>query len=596
MKKLLLLALLPVLLLAGCANANADPTETTPSVETQPPGYYVADSAMEAQTNGAVRQYDLPAGEYRWLSAIGDQLLLASAEETAMLTVLTGIDCVPTAQLQIDPDLLSGSYKVLYNGFAYYDEAENQAIFLDPQLQEINRLTLPKDMQGSPVFSPNGEEIFYCAGQEIRAFQVERKISRLIKSHSYKSAVLLGSYFEGKILSCRVEDAQGVEDTVYISSESGQTLRADNGINGLYTYEDRFLALRMDGVIPQKIVGTRDGAMQDLLIDTSNVTSALELGGVVSYYADESGLQLAFYDVTTGKKTAAVTLAGVGAPDALLADRWSGCIWILATAPETEGKRLLRWNLKATPVEEEAVYTGTLYTSQSPDQAGLDACQDRVDALDKAYGVSIRIWQEAVKYPGGHQMTAEHQTAAINGVLDQLEPVLAEFPQKFLLKSVSSRIRICVVRAVDAETKSVQYWHENDAFIVLPVGVDVRAEFLKGLGYVVDSHVLGNSSKYDYWDALNPEGFVYGTADEAYLSGEQRAFADAASMNSAVEDRSRILYEAMKPDNADMFQSEIMQKKLLLLCQAIRDAWNLQWKKETYPWEQYLTESIAYKK
>ena len=119
---------------------------------------------------------------------------------------------------------------------------------------------------------------------------------------------------------------------------------------------------------------------------------------------------------------------------------------------------------------------------------------------------------------------------------------------------------------------------------------------MKGLGYVVDSHVLGNSSKYDYWDALNPEGFVYGTADEAYLSGEQRAFADATSMNSAVEDRSRILYEAMKPDNADMFQSEIMQKKLLLLCQAIRDAWNLQWKKETYPWEQYLTESIAYKK
>ena len=67
-------------------------------------------------------------------------------------------------------------------------------------------------------------------------------------------------------------------------------------------------------------------------------------------------------------------------------------------------------------------------------------------------------------------------------------------------------------------------------------------------------------------------------------------------MGSVTEDRSRIFWQAMLPDNAQMFKSEIMQKKLLLLCQGIRDAWRLQWKEETYPWEQYLSESIAYKK
>lgn len=594
MKKLLLI-LLPLLIFAGCANTDADLTETTVPVETQPPGYYVADSAIETQTNGAVRQYSLPESDYRWLSAIGDQLLLASGDESAKLSVLTGIDCVPTAQLSVDPDLLSGSYQVLYNGFVYYDDAENQAIFLDPQQQETKRLPLPADIQGVPAFSPDGAEIFYCVGQEIRAYQTEQKISRLIKSHSYNNAVLLDCYFEGKLLSCRVENVKGALDTIYISAESGQTLHTDNGIEKLYTYEDAFFALRMDGVIPQKILGTRDGNLQALNVDTS-VVAALELGGVVSYQIDESGLHLAFYDATSGMKTAAVSLPGVGEPDAFLADRWSGCVWMLTTDPQTQGKILLRWNLKATPVQEETVYNGVLYTSKNPDEAALDACQDRVNALNKTYGVRIRIWQDAVKYLGNHSLEAEHQPAAITGALDQLESVLAEFPKNFLLKSVASRVRICIVRSVDAEAKPVQYWHENDAYIVLPVGTDIRSGFLSGLGYVVDSHVLGNSSKYDYWDALNPEGFAYGNAEDAYLSGEHRAFADAASMNSAVDDRCRILYEAMQVDNADMFSSEIMQKKLLLLCQAIRDAWNLEWKKETYPWEQYLTESIAYKK
>lgn len=595
MRKFLFLFLLPVLLFAGCANADADQTETTLPVETQPPGYYVADSTIESQTNGAVRQYALPASDYRFLSSIGDQLLLASGDEPAVLSVLTGIDCVPTAQLSVDPDLLSGSYKVLYNGFVYYDEAENQAIFLDPQLQEINRLPLPEDIQGSPVFSPDGTEIFYCAGQEIRAMQVEPKITRLIKSHNYKTLVLTECHFEGKLLSCCVENEQGAVDTVYISAESGQTLHTDKGIEKLYTYEDAFFALRTDGVISQKILGTLDGEMQNLSVDAS-VTAALELGGVVSYHTDKTGLHLAYYSATDGKKTAAVTLKGMGEPNALLADRWSGCVWILTTDPKTEEKILLRWNLKATPVEEETVYTGILYTAQNPDEEALDACQDRVNALNQTHGTRIRIWQDAVKYNGGYSLTPEHQPVAINAILDALEPVLAEFPKNFLLKSVSSRIRICIVRSVDAQAKSVQYWDKNDAYIVLPVGADVRSGFLQGLGYVIDSHVLGNSPQYDYWNELNPEGFEYGTGDAAYLSGDQRAFVDEKSMESPADDRSRIFYEAMQPENVDLFQGEIMQKKLLHLCKAIRDAWGLERKKDTYLWEQYLTEPIAYQK
>ena len=36
--------------------------------------------------------------------------------------------------------------------------------------------------------------------------------------------------------------------------------------------------------------------------------------------------------------------------------------------------------------------------------------------------------------------------------------------------------------------------------------------------------------------------------------------------------------------------------KKLLLCEVIRDAWDLKWKAEAYPCEQYLSQSIAYQK
>jgi len=52
----------------------------------------------------------------------------------------------------------------------------------------------------------------------------------------------------------------------------------------------------------------------------------------------------------------------------------------------------------------------------------------------------------------------------------------------------------------------------------------------------------------------------------------------------------------MKPDNGELFKSETMQKKLAMLCKAVRDAWNLEKKSDVYPWEQYLTEAIAYQK
>lgn len=595
MRRYLALFLMLLLFLTGCTNNAIDPDATNETTEPVPTGYYEPNSQIEAQTGGSVRQYTLPDKSYRWIKNVGDRLLLATDEEIVQLRVLTGDECVPVAQLGVSEDAMDNC-EALFNGFAYYDKQTHSYLFLDPQLQENQSVPLPNNVKDA-VLSQNGEQIFYTVDNEIRSYDVSRKISRLIKTLSVENHHLVGSCFGGKIIICTTEDTAGKQDTLYISSENGQTLVTDNNILALSTYEERFLLERMDGTVYQRIVGTLNGEAKQLNIVDENVTGALELGGVVGYTATENELAINYYDFSTGMRTAALTLPGTIQVHTVLAEKWSGKIWILATDLNDNQMTLLCWNIKGSKVEDSQSYIDTLYTAQNPNTEALEALEERVSSLNKKYGVRIRLWQEAVKTPGNHTLVPEHQISAISDALDKLQAVLAEFPKNFISKSISSKVRICLVRSVDGEMKGVQYWSGKNAFIALSTGADIRSEFLKAFGYVIDSHVLGNSPKYDYWDTLNPSGFMYGsTVDESLVSGENRAFVNVESMASGTTDRSHIFWQSMQPENTEMFKSETMQAKLKMLCKAIRDAWGLERKTETYPWEQYLEKSIAYKK
>ncbi len=593
MKRILLIALALVMLLTGCANTGETETTVDPTASQPPdPGTYIPDSAVEQQTNGAVRAYGLEQAIYYGLASMEDRILLLGGQEQTQLQLLSGEMCVLSGTAQLPVDLRSNG-QVLDNGVAYYDTQTNEAVFLDSQLTEVKRMPLPEEIQGMPVFAPDGTEVFFCVGQEVRGMDTQQGLSRLIKSHSCESQSLQGIYFDGKVLVCNVTDTMWKQKTIYFSSENGASLSEDKNITYLDTYEDRYLLERMDGTVRQWIYGGLDGTKGQLNVQADNVVAATQLGGAVGVTTDEAGMHLAFYELVSGKKTAAVTITGFEKPVSFLADRWSGSVWIL-TAQE-DMQVLLRWNVKGASLAEETVYTGSVFTAQTPDQQGLDALQDRVDALNRQHVTAIRIWNTAVKTTGGYTLEPEYQTQAIAKSLDELEQVLSLFPESFLSKSANTRIRICIVRSANGKTEAVRFWESGDPFVILPCGVDVKTEFMKAMGYIVDSHTLGNSPMLDRWQSLNPEGFTYGQEPrQEWLEGKTRAFADEGSMSALTEDRSRIFYEAMQPDNAAMFESEVMQNKLLLLCQAIRDAWRWERKAETYPWEQYLTQSIAY--
>lgn len=597
MKRYVFAAFAALLILTGCSSQNASEATDDQIPETVNKGYYAAGSLVEQQTNGAVTQYDLPGKDYAYLSGIGDAILLATSGEDTQLTVLAGDRCVPNGQVNIGFDLLPGGFQETYSGLVYYDESRHEAVFLNNQLQEMNRIDLPEQMIGIPAFSADGE-IYYCVGQEIRGLDIDRGVSRLIKSHICQDQTLVGAYFDGKMLACRTQNDAGQWNTVYVSTLTGETLGEDNDVAGLHTFEDSFFCTHMDGSVQQRIFGTLEGEKSQLNTPERKMASAVSLGGAVGYDVAEEGLlQLAFYDFATGMKTATVELPGIGEPKAFYGDRWSGCVWIL-TQPGADGKqKLLRWDVKQSAVREETSYTGPLFTAFSPDSEGIRACQSRVDALNKAHGITIRIWDNALVSPGPYTLTREHQVPAIEKTLDELESALERFPEKFLYRSVNRTVRICIVRSIDGRLGSGQYWYNHDAFIVITTGVNVWDALSKELGLIVDNHVLVTTSMYKEWASMNPEGFAYGNSDtysDSYLEGDGRAFFDKQSMTAPEEDRRAVFWQAMQSGNEELFCSQTMQEKLLLLCKAIRKSWRLEEKTDVYPWEQYLTESIAY--
>lgn len=593
MKKCFALLLASMLLLSACASYDADETQpVSTTVETVPQGYYLENSQPELDTAGAVRKYTLPQATYAWVKAVDSGIVLAS--EQLGLQLLSGEEGIPSPFLPLEKEQLK-TLQQLTNGFAYYDEANKQAVYLDGQLRQTRTVDMPADIEGMPLFSPNANQIYYCADKQIRALDVLQGLSRRLKSHEVAQQELVRLHFDGSVLECRVTTDSGAVNTLYISTENGQTQSVDNSIEQLDTYENSYLLSRMDGVVRQRIVGLQETEPKQVNIPDPHMVDTMALGCVLGYAVDAAGvLQLNLYDLSSGLKRASVSLTGFSAPLAVSAEKATGCIWLLLEDQSAQ-PCLLRW-LPATDAQDTQVYVGQLFTSEQPDQTGLKAFEQRVSDLNSKYGVRIRLWQDAVKITGGHTLIAEYQTAAISDMLDALEPVLAEFPKRFLTKSVSTKVRICLVRSVDGQTAGVQFWDDNYAYVALPAGCDIRSEFMKNFAFVIDSHILGNSPKFDYWPTLNPQDFVYGgTADAALAQGQDRAFVDTDSMMSVITDRSRVFWQAMQPDNGQMFQSETLQKKLTMLCKAIREAWGLEYKTEVYPWEQYLTESIAYK-
>ncbi|MBR2936938.1 MAG: hypothetical protein IKB80_00360 [Oscillospiraceae bacterium] len=600
--KRLMLILLAVLLLAGCGKKKTgpQPTESDPNIP-PPVTLYIPGSNVEKKTDGAVRLYGLEDDSYFGISNMGSHLLVMGNKG---LTVLTGEDGQVRATLQTDA-VLAGTVKdIAPTGVAYYQPTSRVVTVLNPQLQVAGKMELPKEIVGDPCISIVKNEVFYSTGSELRALNMTTGISRLLRQQTASTQTLLGAYFDGTVLLCRITDADGDVSTEYISAETGQTLAHGREDTALLTVGDRYIAQWQEGVLQQTAFGVRGEAPQSLQIlppaaETKDGRAVIPgANRVVDHVMTETGLELICYDLNSGKRIGRTVLPGVRAPIAFSGD--GSDIYMLATDTEKTCHALYRWNVAKSGTGEETVYTGPLYTAENPDTEGLAQSRALADTYQTQYGVKLLLWQDAVKVTGGHTLTPEYHPQIINGMLEKIKPVLEQFPEKFLLKTVEAGwIRIALVRDIAGDADWAQFWDGKDCWVILSAESDIASCLLQGIAYGVDAHVLGNSREFDTWAELNPKGFDYTysahvVGNTNYLTEGKRAFADLQSMTYPNEDRCRIFYYACLPQRAELFSSPVMQAKLLRLCKGIREGYNLQKRTETFAWEQYLETSLAY--
>ena len=596
MKRLWIL-LLAVLLLAGCKK-QPPATDATESTDPVNQGLYVENSAAEQATGGAVRTYALPEDTYFNITGVGANVLTMGQKG---LTLLSGDRAEVISTLQTGEITSVSVLDTHATGVAYYSPNTRMVHVLNPQMQIVTQLVLPSTVVGNPVISIAKYEVYYSTGTEIRAMNMNTGISRLLRQQTVANLALMGACFGGDVLQCQYKNEAGAIQMVYISTETGQTLNSAKGISNLQTSGQEYFAYWLDGTVRQVVFGTRGVGAQSFLAPAipegkaGGRVAMPTMRGVVDYMETDSGLELTYYDLNTGKKTAQIVIPGIKSPSKLHSD--GANIWIL---PSDQQNVLYRWEISKSRLQEDAIYTGPLYTAENPDTQGLTQSRQAADDYQKQYGVKLLLWQDAVARTGGYTLVAEHKTQVINQFLEQIQPVLACFPEKFLLKTVEKGwLQIALVQSIDGDKDWVQFWEDGDCWILISAKADPAKALIQGMAYGIDSHVLGNSRKYDTWNQLNPRNFTYATTNKAenmakYLEPATRYFADEISLTYPHEDRCRVFYNAMLPDNAEMFASPVMKEKLLRVCTAIREAYNLEKSTVTYAWEQYLDTPLAY--
>ena len=622
----LLIAILLAVFLSGCSFTEAilptvtqpetvqPPTEETTAPKEEYISTYLPGSSAEMTTDGAIKVYVPDVADALRLYPMGDHLLLLSGGSTSSLTVLEKETMAVCAKLDLDCliPLETGGIWVSDSGVAYINEPQRSVVFLDENLNETKWISLPADMQGNALLSPSLDQVFYCAGSDVRAVDLRTGLTRLIKAHDTAVQSLWGVYLGGEVLHGFAEGADGNGQAVYFSSENGATLYAGKPLWQFATCEDQYLASFEDGTVRVCLTGSKEGTPQMLTLPYSTLLyPVLSEDVLVTAEVAQEETNLSCIDLTTGRRESEVTLQGsVFIADATEKD---GIVYFLAELPDSENIVICRWD----PAMAQTGPSQSLYcpyaTAEAPDEAGLRRCAEDASKIGEKFGVEILIWEEALKHqPDDQQLEPEYQVAAYERDLQVLETALANFPEGFLktlvLGTDNEKLTISLVRNIRGEemlgsleeSKGIQFWVNESAYITLAMGHDLEQTLYHELSHVIDNRVFGTTLVYDAWGELNPDGFDYDYSyianryreDYQYLGDTDAAFIDMYSMSYPKEDRARILEYAMMPGNEAYFDAEILQTKLRVICAGIREAFELE-NNDAYLWEQYLQEPLT---
>ena len=599
--KRLLIVILMLLLLAGCGIGLPESSVPTGTESTEP----LPQTLEKCQTlaDGAVTGFALERDGCLGMMAMGEDLLLFFGGDQTQLVLVSRGDLRVLSSAVLDCSVLPGSaVQVSQRAVGYYDSAKRCAVLLDGSLRESKRFPLPEDLQGTPIWSPRLDKVYFCTKSEIRVLDISTGVASLLKSQNVAWQSLTQILMDGSVLACSVVEEDESAYTAFLSTETGATLGTDTTAWGLESIGDSYLLQRTDGSVNEILFSLDGGQMQSLYLqqDAEQAFGALALGGVVTSRQMEgaAGSVLTLYDLNSGRIAARAEVEGVEYPYYYLATQDE--VWFLAGSDAQDGTVLYRWDAAQSAVEEEAVYTGPRYTADSPDTEGIAQCQAWAARLMNTYGVDVRIVEAALDRNCEYTLTMEFQTRPIRESLTALETALARYPEGFFTqvaeKTTSGVLHICLVRDISEDMVGIQYWADGDAYLALETGPQLERTFYHEMCHVIDTYVLGKSREYDDWEDMNPSDFSYDMSYDLYqnrenayyLEGEDRAFIDSYSMTYPREDRARIMEYAMLEGQEELFASPILQAKLATVSRAIREAFEWETDSRVFAWEIYL--------
>lgn len=612
MKRIAVLLMAVLLLLTGC---TADPDTATPMEPTAPtaqpeePAFAVYQSAhsVEVLTHGAVKRYALEDDGYYGLVSMGDGILLLSGEAETTLTRVSADGKVTDTTISGTIHLDQAAFWVTEQGVSYYNADGHNLVFLDNSLQETSRISLPEEMDTTPVLSEDWQRVYYYTADSLRCLELRTGISRLLKESSFQTQRVCKVCFEGAVLECYVSD--GTQDrTLYISTETGETLFEAPGLHSLSVEAQYYFSSWREGDQELLLFGSRGETIQRLTpVQEGTCIPLIGSGYILSCKADSTGTGLTCYDLKEDTHISSIRLAGIGEPKGVVVDR-DGMIWFLAGDLWSSEYALYCWDPSVNQQPVEAGYLSPYYTAESPDTEGLERCRQSAEALAEQYGIRIKIWEDAMdRSPEHYSLTPEHMVSAYDKYLPVLEKALSAFPREIYRKlgkqSKNGKLTISLVREVYGTNElgsqtleqGVHYWDNGSSYLVLMMNDKLEQSVYHELFHAMDSYILTETKVYDDWRKLNPSGFAYDYSyitneyrdPKNYLDPENRAFIDIYSMSYPKEDRARIMEYAMMEGNEAYFTSKTMSRKLETLCKGINRAFGLS-DSEDFLWEQYL--------
>ena len=606
MKRLMAL-LLALLMLCGCGPAPEIPATDPPPVTLAPTEPPAPEEPFKVFG---------PAEYVDGIWAMGEDLLILTGDETTTLTLHSSQDLSVLASVTLSCYVYtdSPSFMVRRDGITYYDESTRELVFLDGALREQSRMALPEDMFDAPAL---GTDILcYAVEGQLRVLDLQTGMSRLLKEHNFSGMTMGKLLCDDTVLECYTEHDDGNWSQVFLDLRDGSLLWERYDYVTVHSFGERFFARHSDGLYQEKLLGFSDQNPYepDMLYCPDPECQAFPLlyrDAVVTSTCSGGSLTLDYYNLTNGSHPYSITFPGEDHPWQVVGSAESEYLWILCYDYDNSVPQLLRWKPEKYPTNDDTAYIGIRRTEENPDTYGLAKVAQKAAQLSEKHGVLILTWTDATQLPPfDYTLVPEYQVSILNRVLDRLDIALSNFPEGFLSDATARMeegpLKIRLVRGLYGiaeydtldSASGIQFWDEEGSNnIALAIEFFQEQNLYHEIYHVIESGIYANSNALDNWEALNPNGFTYdyNYSDYIYrdnialITGDTQAFIDYYSMSYPKEDRARILEYAMMPDYEFQFQSTIMQQKLKTLCEAIREAYDLD-ASETYLWEQYLLE------